>query len=86
MEETFLYSEIRVENPLSKYNNILNYKHMKGPSNSYFYINKCEGGNTSGTPTSFFISLKWMVTDWAVFLANNRRAANRQAVSFCSVP
>lgn len=37
MEETFLYSEIRVENPLSKYNNILNYKHMKGPSNSYLH-------------------------------------------------
>lgn len=36
MEETFLYS-ISVEHPLSKYNNILNYKHMKGPSNSYLH-------------------------------------------------
>ena len=37
MEERFLYSEIRVEHPLSKYSNILNYKHMKGPNNSYLH-------------------------------------------------
>ena len=37
MEERFLYSEIRVEHPLSKYSNILNYKHTKGPSNSYLH-------------------------------------------------
>ena len=28
MEETFLSSEISVEHPLSKYNNILNYKKL----------------------------------------------------------
>ena len=37
MEERFLYSEIRVEHPLSKYSNILNYKHTKGPNNSYLH-------------------------------------------------
>ena len=37
MKERFLYSEIRVEHPLSKYSNILNYKHTKGPSNSYLH-------------------------------------------------
>lgn len=77
----FLYSKIRMAYPSSKRNeNILYYKSKKGPNKEY--LHKCwGGGDPSQTPhPSFFISLKWLWTDWAVSLAGKRRAVNGELV------
>lgn len=83
MKGMFLYPKIRIVYPSSEHNeNILYYKLKKGPNKEY--LHKCWGGRgwtTSQTPhPSFFISLKWLWTDWAVSLVGKRRAVNGELV------
>lgn len=80
MKEMFLYPDIRGVYPLSKYNdNILYTKPAKGSSTEYQVL-YAKGKNISQTLPSFFISLKWPETNWAVSPADERWAERGELV------
>lgn len=85
MKEMFLCSEIRVAYQLHTVE--IQWRHFEGQIHeaTWQQIHKCQGKNTSQTPTSFSISSTGLETDWTVSLANNRRAGLESLFS-SSVP